>query len=201
MKKGKLHQRADHLSRISNGESPIGVDEELLDATLFKIEWVPKWSEDVVEFLTTATTPNKNHDDRANFVRDCGRFTLIAGHLYYQETDFVLKRVVCPDNYDKILNDSHTLQCGQHLGGEQMVCLICFHGYWCWPTMQEDARHYAQRCVQCQVHQPKLYATLHHTMDIPAYGKHIYDFIRFGNVMNIDFLNYLKGIFYLELAT
>ena len=35
VKPGCSHQRADHLSHITNGEAPIGVDDDLLDATLF----------------------------------------------------------------------------------------------------------------------------------------------------------------------
>ena len=35
VKKGSTHQRADHVSRIPNGEHPIGVSDELPDACLF----------------------------------------------------------------------------------------------------------------------------------------------------------------------
>ena len=38
VKKGSTHQRADHLSRITSGEAPIGVDDDIPDATLFQVE-------------------------------------------------------------------------------------------------------------------------------------------------------------------
>ena len=42
VKKGSTHQRANYVSRIVNGEHPIGVFDELPDACLFQIEMVPK---------------------------------------------------------------------------------------------------------------------------------------------------------------
>ena len=45
VKKGTTHQRAEHLSRLTHGEPPIGMDDDLLNAYLFNIEMVPKWSE------------------------------------------------------------------------------------------------------------------------------------------------------------
>ena len=45
VKKGTTHQRANHLSRLAHGEPPIDMDDDLIDAYLFKIEMVPKWSE------------------------------------------------------------------------------------------------------------------------------------------------------------
>ena len=52
IKKGLTHKRAHHMSRITNGEKPIRVDDELPDATLFHIESVPRWSHVIVEFLS-----------------------------------------------------------------------------------------------------------------------------------------------------
>ena len=42
VKKGTTHQRAYHLSRLTHGEPPIGMDDDLCDAYLFNIEMVPK---------------------------------------------------------------------------------------------------------------------------------------------------------------
>ena len=44
VKKGLAHSRADHMSRITNDEEPTGIDDDLLDATLFQIKSVPRWS-------------------------------------------------------------------------------------------------------------------------------------------------------------
>lgn len=52
VKKGSTHQRADHLSRITLGEDPSGVQDYFLDASLFTVDMVPKWSEQVIHLLT-----------------------------------------------------------------------------------------------------------------------------------------------------
>ena len=41
VKKGVTHQRADHLSRLPNGEPAHGVADDLLDAYLFNFHMVP----------------------------------------------------------------------------------------------------------------------------------------------------------------
>ena len=51
VKKGIAHQRANHLSRLINGEAPVGVPDDLPDAYLFNVEMVPKWSKDIVPML------------------------------------------------------------------------------------------------------------------------------------------------------
>ena len=54
VKKGTTHQRVDHLSRLTHGEPPLGVDDDLLDAYLFNIEMVPRWSEQWIPLLSIA---------------------------------------------------------------------------------------------------------------------------------------------------
>ena len=76
VKKGSTHQRADHVSRIPNGEHSIGVSDELPDACLFQIEMVPKWSERLVHFLTTANTIKLGEtcEEKAEFMEACSNF-------------------------------------------------------------------------------------------------------------------------------
>ena len=49
---GKSNMRADHLSQITNGEDPVGVDDDLPDATLFQVEIAPKWAEHIIRLLS-----------------------------------------------------------------------------------------------------------------------------------------------------
>ena len=51
VKKGISHQQEDHLSRLINGEDPMGVPYDLRDAYLFNVEMVPKWSKNIVPML------------------------------------------------------------------------------------------------------------------------------------------------------
>ena len=67
------------------------------------------------------------------------------------------------------------LSCGQHLARDQTVRMVKWQGYW-WPTLHEDATAYVRACVVCRAHDPHLHATLYHTMGIPKYAQHIYDY-------------------------
>lgn len=48
VKKGRMHQRVNHLSRITSGEAPMGVDDDIPDATLFRVETAPRWSVKII---------------------------------------------------------------------------------------------------------------------------------------------------------
>ena len=55
VKKGIAHRRADHLSRLLHGEAPYGILDDLLDAYLFNVKMIPKWSIQFVPMLTLGT--------------------------------------------------------------------------------------------------------------------------------------------------
>ena len=52
VKKGIIHEWTNLLSRLINGEAPIIVNDDLLDAYLFNVEMIPEWSRDLVPLLT-----------------------------------------------------------------------------------------------------------------------------------------------------
>ena len=99
IKKGTMHQRADRLLRITLVEAAMGINDNLPDAILFNIEWVPRWSEELVSFLNIAIIPNDKLKEAVDFVQATSNFVLIVGHLYYKYMDTVLKQVACPEDY------------------------------------------------------------------------------------------------------
>ena len=54
----------------------MGVSEELLDACLFQVEMVPKWSEHLVHFLTTMDIKEQGEtcEEKAKFMLACSSF-------------------------------------------------------------------------------------------------------------------------------
>ena len=52
VKKSITHQREDHLSRLTHGKAPKGVDDDLPDAYFFNIEMVSKWSTKWIPLLS-----------------------------------------------------------------------------------------------------------------------------------------------------
>ena len=55
VKKGITHQQANPLSRLTNGEGPTGVADDLLGAYLINVEMIPKWSKDIIQMLIMVT--------------------------------------------------------------------------------------------------------------------------------------------------
>ena len=78
VKQGKTHLRADHLSQMIHGEKPTRIDDDLLDAHLFQLEMVSKWSEPIVSLLTIGKTlkPPPWRVEQANL------YALLASRLY-----------------------------------------------------------------------------------------------------------------------
>ena len=57
-----------------SGEEPIGVQDNLPDASLFRVEMVPKWSEQVVHLLTTRLLKEVEDslEEKNEFLEVCG---------------------------------------------------------------------------------------------------------------------------------
>ena len=54
---GRLNVGPDHLLRINTGEDPIGVEDDIPDAHLFRIEVVPAELEEIAQFLENGQAP------------------------------------------------------------------------------------------------------------------------------------------------
>ena len=57
VRKGKQHYMANHLSRIKTRKPPTGVNDELPDACLFKVDYTPEWYLGLVEYLMSGRPP------------------------------------------------------------------------------------------------------------------------------------------------
>ena len=65
---------------------------------------------------------------------------------------------------------------------DHTVRMVKWQGYW-WPTLHEDAVEYVRACVVCcRAHDPILHATLYHTMGIPKYAQHIYNYLTLSTI-------------------
>ena len=92
--KGRMHVLADHMSRIPNGEKPIGVEDDLPDAPLFLVDLILEWAEEICHYLTNGL-PTDTPVDMAKarrLIRDVAPYQLIVGQLYNQEKDGVMDR-------------------------------------------------------------------------------------------------------------
>ena len=87
----------DHMSRVKSGEPSIGVDDELSDAILFKVDFVPDGYEGIVEYLMSGRPPpGMTKLEARQLIRKVGPYQLIAGQLYIKGKDEVLRRCALP---------------------------------------------------------------------------------------------------------
>ncbi|MCO5554910.1 hypothetical protein L7F22_008448 [Adiantum nelumboides] len=143
-------------------------------ANLFNIEWVPKWSIDVVSFLTTAAIPNEKLEEAVDFIKATSNFCLIAGHLYYRDNDKKrmiilesqrykvlgkqlykigpdghLRLCVPEERYLEILSHAHAGAGSGHFSAATISKMVLYSGLW-WPTLVMDSQAYVKRCDECQ---------------------------------------------------
>ncbi|MCO5592031.1 hypothetical protein L7F22_046025 [Adiantum nelumboides] len=116
VKKGTTHQRADHLSRLTHGEAPIGIDDDLPDAYLFNIDMVPRWSEEVIPLLTIGSLYLTKQPSIIGASRS---LVMLAGMLYKQGSNQILRLCIEVHEQELYLNQSHVQITGIHNGHAQ----------------------------------------------------------------------------------
>ena len=84
------------MSRIPNGKPPIGIDNDLANATLFLVDSIPQWSEHIVDVLAHGLTNvcNLGKQKARQIIKESAHYQLIAGQLYKRGKDDLLRR--CP---------------------------------------------------------------------------------------------------------
>ena len=82
-------------------------------------------------------------------IRDAAPYQLIAGQLYRQGKDGVMRRCVREDEFILILDEAHSGIAGGHFTVEATARKVLQAGLW-WPTLFGDAVEFVKRCDPCQ---------------------------------------------------
>ena len=86
------------------------MDDDLPDAPLFLVDLVPEWAEEICHYLANGL-PTDTPVDMAKarrLIRDAAPYQLIAGQLYKQGKDGVMRRCVREDEFILILDEAHS---------------------------------------------------------------------------------------------
>ena len=138
VKPGRSHQRADHLSRLTHGEEPIGVEDNLPDAVLFVIETAPWWSEPILEVLSShAPWARSDSNMIVAQLEESSQYILVSGRLYRQGINQVLRLCLNSKEYPDAIDEAHVSHGGIHASETQTVQRILLNGFW-WPTLDAD---------------------------------------------------------------
>jgi hypothetical protein len=79
VKPGKLNTRLNHMSRITNGEEPMNLEDNFPDAQLFSVQIVDEYFADIIQYLSTRTVPHEfNIAQKKNLVVRASYYQLIA---------------------------------------------------------------------------------------------------------------------------
>ena len=181
---GKSHMRVDHLSRITNDESPIGIEDDLPDATLFQVKIAPRWAEQIVGLLSIDFLASpRDFSSREDALRTIERYTLISGRLYYLGRDQVLRLCLDPEDYESVIREAHVTIGGNHADPCQTETRILCNGYW-WPTLSKDIAEFIKKCPKCIQREPLTHVTLYLMMATPQWANYIVSYLK-GEDLNL----------------
>ena len=97
------------------GEEPIGVNDDLPDAHLFRIEAVPVELEEIAQFLENGQAPEgMNTKKKQILAMKATPYSLINGFLYKMGLDDILRRCVLEHECDQIMHEAHYGPVGGH---------------------------------------------------------------------------------------
>ena len=104
IKLGCSHQRIDHLLRITNGEAPTGVNDDLPNAMLFMVETTPRWVEHILEVLSIDISwPQEYRSLSIEEIEESKHYVLLFEKIYRQGLDQVLRLYLYPKYYNEVM--------------------------------------------------------------------------------------------------
>jgi hypothetical protein len=108
VKLGKLNARPNHLSRVTNGEEPTNLEDNIPDVQLFLVQVVDEYFADIIEYLNTGSVLEEfSTAQKKNLVFKAASCQLIARHLYKMGTYSILRRCVLEHERPRILAEAH----------------------------------------------------------------------------------------------
>ncbi|MCO5574477.1 hypothetical protein L7F22_028262 [Adiantum nelumboides] len=132
-----------------HGETLTGIDDDLPDAYLFNIDMVPR------------------------------SLVMLAGKLYKQGIDQILRLCIETHEQDLYLNQSHVQTTGIHNGHAQTYQRLMRMGVY-WQKMQQSVHDYIHSCLICTFQKPIEHATLFKVTIVPKWSSYIVNYLTSG---------------------
>ncbi|MCO5612594.1 hypothetical protein L7F22_066862 [Adiantum nelumboides] len=119
-------------------------------ATLFKVTVAPKWSNYIVDYLTSGILPKGMSKSRVRTItKELENYILIEDNIYRRGKDDQLQMCATEEEYVPILKQAHSGQVRGHFLADKTAKTILVAGIW-WPTLFMDVEEYVKRCDDCQ---------------------------------------------------
>ncbi|KAJ9535409.1 hypothetical protein OSB04_un001477 [Centaurea solstitialis] len=153
-----LNMQADALANLGSAFNKPALESvpiiHLMSPTIEEVQVIEEnhdWSSDIWNYLKNDQLPEDKLEARKIRFKS-SRYTIFDDQLYRRSTTgLILRCVVSKQQIDRILQEMHDGECGNHSGGRSLANRISRQGYY-WPTLREDSIRYVQRCDACQKH-------------------------------------------------
>ena len=138
------------MSRIDTGEEPTGVEDDVPDAHLFRIKYVPAKLEEIAQFLENGQAPEGMSKKKKQILamKDAP-YNLINGFLYKMGLDDILKRCALEHERNNIMYEAHYGPVGVHFQADTTAKKIQ-QSRLCWSTLHKDCKIFVSQCDRCQ---------------------------------------------------
>ena len=138
------------MSRIESGEDPTGIEDDLPNAQLFRVEGIPSELVEIGQYLQEGKAPDHYSEKRKKILTiKVAPFTLINGNLYKLGLDDVLRRCALEHEREDIIQEAHSGAAGGHFSVETTIKKILQAGLW-WPSINKDCKQKISQCDPCQ---------------------------------------------------
>ena len=142
---GKANVGPNYLSRIDIGEEVNGIEDDLLDALMFKIESISSELAETTQFLENGQAPEGMGDTRKKILAmKVAPYSIINKFLYKLGLDEVLHRCVLDHERESIMHEAHYDLVGIHVHPETTTKKIQQSGLW-WLTIYQDFRIFVSK--------------------------------------------------------
>ncbi|KAL5575848.1 hypothetical protein UlMin_017547 [Ulmus minor] len=105
------------------------------------------WRKPYIDHLTKGVVPDDKSKE-SKIRRYATKYVMKEGCLYRKAYSGDMLRYVNRQEAEKVLQEIHKGDCGEHQGGHRLYEEVLRLGYF-WPTMENDAMDYARRCKSC----------------------------------------------------
>ncbi|XP_021757444.1 uncharacterized protein LOC110722484 [Chenopodium quinoa] len=107
-----------------------------------------EWYDDILAYKVQNVLPTDKNEAQ-KIKKDSIWFIIFQGILYKRGFSLPLRRCLTAYESERLIEEIHEGDCGNHSGGRSMSLEAMKRGYY-WPTMNADAMEYAKKCDKCQ---------------------------------------------------
>lgn len=138
------------MSKVESGEDPIGIDDDLPNAHLFRVEAIPAKLAEIGQYLQEGKALDHYSEKKKKILTIIAApFTLINGNLYKLGLDDIIYRCALEHERQDIIQEEHSGAIGGHFSVDITIKKILQSSMW-WPSTNKYCKDKIAQCDACQ---------------------------------------------------